>query len=212
MSTALHPIERKILSALAPLGSAPFEALVAATSLNVDQVRRALQWLTSKGLVTIGGSVEGRLELVREPPELDLLRKVGQSTAPATIGQLRGEFGSPEEFSAAFGRARGSGWISVEGGAAPVVRLVDTAGAEPLRSLVRAVASGKAERDFTKEESALVTDLLKRGIVRRIETRTTTVAITDEGRRSSSPTESEDFIDRLTPNILASGEWRGRKL
>ncbi|MDG6955743.1 MAG: phenylalanine--tRNA ligase subunit alpha [Nitrososphaerota archaeon] len=212
MSTALHPIERKILSALAPLGSAPFEALVAATSLNVDQVRRALQWLTSKGLVTIGGSVEGRLELVREPPELDLLRKVGQSTAPATIGQLRGEFGSPEEFSAAFGRARGSGWISVEGGTAPVVRLVDTAGAEPLRSLVRAVASGKAERDFTKEESTLVTDLLKRGIVRRIETRTTTVTITDEGRRSSSPTESEGFIDRLTPNILASGEWRGRKL
>ncbi|MDG6942387.1 MAG: phenylalanine--tRNA ligase subunit alpha [Nitrososphaerota archaeon] len=212
MSGALHPIERKILSALAPLGSAPFEALVAATSLNEDQVRRALQWLASKRLVTIGSSVEDKLELVREPPELGLLLKVSQSKAPPTIGQLRGEYESPEEFSAAFGRARRSGWISLEGGSTPVIRIIDATKSEPLRSLVRSIASGKSERDLTKEESGLVADLLKRGIVRHTDTRTSTIAITDEGRRFSSPQESETLIDKLTPNILATGAWRGRKL
>ena len=212
MSSALHPIERKILSALAPLGSAPFEALVAAASLNEDQVRRALQWLASKRLVSVGGSVESRLELVREPPELKLVSQVSQATAPLTIGQLRGKFGSPEEFSAAFGRARSSGWIAVEGGAAQVVRMVEIAGAESLRSLVRSIASGKTEGSMTSEEMDTVSDLLKRGIVRRVETRTTTVAITDEGRRSSLLAADEGLIDRLTPDILASGAWKGRRL
>ena len=212
MSSSLHPIERKLLSTLAPLGSAPFEALVAAYSLNEDQVRRALQWLASKGLVTLGGSAESRLELVREPPELELVSKVRQAAAPPTMAQLKGEFGSLEEFSAAFGRARGAGWISVEGGTAPVVRAADPAGAESLRALVQSIASGRAEAALTTEEAGLVSDLLKRGIVRRVETRTTTVAITDEGRRSSSLAADEGLIDKLTPDILATRSWRGSQL
>ncbi len=212
MSSSLHPIERKLLSTLAPLGSAPFEALVAASSLNEDQVRRALQWLASKGLVTLGGSAESRLELVREPPELELVSKVRQAATPPTIVQLKGEFGSPEEFSAAFGRARGAGWISVEGGTAPVVRAADPGGAESLRALVQSIASGRVEAALTAEEAGLVSDLLKRGIVRRVETRTTTVAITDEGRRSSSLAADEGLIDKLTPDILATGSWRGSQL
>ncbi|MDG6965431.1 MAG: phenylalanine--tRNA ligase subunit alpha, partial [Nitrososphaerota archaeon] len=62
------------------------------------------------------------------------------------------------------------------------------------------------------EEMDTVSDLLKRGIVRRVETRTTTVAITDEGRRSSLLAADEGLIDRLTPDILASGAWKGRRL
>ncbi|MDG7013724.1 MAG: phenylalanine--tRNA ligase subunit alpha [Nitrososphaerota archaeon] len=212
MSSALHPLERKILSALAPLGSAPFEALVAAASLNEDQVRRALQWLASKGLVSIGSSVESRLELVREPPELDLVRQVSQAPAPLTVGGLRGKFESPDEFSAAFGRARGSGWIRVEEGPAQVVRVADAAGIESLRSVVQSIASGKAEDDMTSEDAGIISDLLKRGLVRRVETRTTTVAITDKGRSSSSLAAAAGLIDRLTPDILASGTWRDRKL
>ena len=212
MSNALHPLERRVLAALAPLGSAPFEALVAAASLNEDQVRRALQWLASKGLVSIGSSVESRLELVREPPELDLVHQVSQAPAPLTVGELRGKFDSPDEFSAAFGRARGSGWIKVDGGPAQVVRVADAAGIESLRSVVRSIAAGKAEDDMTSEEAGIVSDLLKRGLVRRVETRTTTVAVTDKGRISSSLASDAHLIDRLTPDILASGTWRGRKL
>jgi predicted ArsR family transcriptional regulator len=115
MSTSLHPLEQKILATLTPAGRMTFEALVGATALNEDQVRRALQWLSSKGLVTIAESAQSRLEVARRPPELELFRKVTESTRLLTVEDLKEEFASPEEFSAAFGRARSAGWVKVKG-------------------------------------------------------------------------------------------------
>ena len=212
MSSSLHPLERRILSALAPLGSAPFDVLVTATSLNDDQVRRALQWLVSKGLVSIGDSVTSRMEVVRQPPELELFRKVRESTPPLTMEELKEKFPSPDEFSAAFGRARSSGWIVVDEEGISTVRVADPNGPEAMRSLIELIAGGGAEGDLTQEQAAIVADLLKRGIIRRVETRTTTVAISEEGRRSSTVAVNKDLMDRLTPEILASGAWRGRGL
>ena len=110
MSSSLHPLERKILSALAPAGSLSFESLVASSAVQEDQARRALQWLASKGLVTIEDSRRSTLEVARSPPELALVTRVAESPAPPTVEQLKSSFGSAEEFSAAFGRARGAGW------------------------------------------------------------------------------------------------------
>ena len=64
MSSSLHPLERKILSVLVSPGSLSFESVVNASALNEDQVRRALQWLSSKGLVSISDSIESTLEVV----------------------------------------------------------------------------------------------------------------------------------------------------
>ncbi|HEY6283765.1 MAG TPA: hypothetical protein VIW22_07555, partial [Nitrososphaerales archaeon] len=116
MSNSLHPIERKIISSLLPMGALPFDSLVSKTSLNEDQVRRALQWLSSKGMVSIQESKQSKLEVVRTPPELFLVRKVVESPRPMTVDELKAQFGSAEEFSAAFGRARASGWINLEVG------------------------------------------------------------------------------------------------
>ena len=212
MSNTLHPIERKILSALAPLGSAPFEVLVSATSLNDDQVRRALQWLSTKGLVSIGGSIETRLVVAREPPELELVRMVSESPQLLTVKDLRDAFGTPEEFSAAFGRARGAGWIRVEGDAVQPVWVGDSKGPGVLRSLLESIRAGKAEGGFPPDEASILPDLLKRGIVGRVESRATTVAITEEGKRAAVVETGEAAIDRLTPEVLATGFWKGRKL
>jgi phenylalanyl-tRNA synthetase alpha chain len=212
MSEALHPLERKLLSALVPLGSAPFEALVSATALNEDQARRALQWLASKGLVSMADSVESRLELVRQPPELDLIRTVTESTSPLTVDDLKRGFSSPEEFSAAFGRARGAGWISVDVEKEPAVRIANPKGPEALRSLVESLNASRSEDELPPEQSALTPDLLKRGIIKRAETRSTTIGITDLGRKMSSERVDEDTLDRLTPEVIASGAWRGKRL
>ena len=200
------------MASLAQPGSLTFESLVIATSLNEDQVRRALQWLSSKGMVFIDDSTSSRLEVARRPPELELVRKVAESDRLLTVEDLRAEFGSAEEFSAAFGRARGAGWVKVEGEALPVVWVVDPKGPQALSSLLDLISSGTSERDLPPEQSALVADLLKRGVVRRQESRSTTVKITDAGREAAKDSAEPDLIDVLTPAVLASGAWRGKSL
>jgi phenylalanyl-tRNA synthetase alpha chain len=212
MSSSLHPLERKILSALAAQGSLPFESLVTASAVQKDQARRALQWLASKELVTINDSRQSRLEVVRTPPELDLVTRMSESPTPLTVDQLRSTFESGEEFSAAFGRARGAGWVRVEGEAPPVVRLADSRGPEALRSLMKAVKEGTREERLTAEQAALAADLLRRGVLNRAETRTTSVTITEAGREAALASVGSGLVDRLTPEMLASGEWRTKTL
>ena len=212
MSSSLHPLERKILAALAPTGSLPFESLVSASAVQEDQARRALQWLLSKGLVTIDDSRRSRLELVRDPPELALVTRVAESPLPPTMEQLRSAFESAEEFSAAFGRARGAGWILVEGRAPAVVRLADSRGPEALRSLLESVNEGRGEGDLTVDQAGLAADLLRRGVLRRVETRTTSVTITEAGRQATSASVEPGLVDRLTPEMIASGAWRTKEL
>jgi phenylalanyl-tRNA synthetase alpha chain len=212
MSTPLHPLERKILAALASEGPMSFESLVGATALNEDQVRRALQWLSSKGLVSIAESAKSRLEVVRRPPELELFRKVTESSRLLTVEDLKEQFESAEEFSAAFGRARGAGWIKVEGEAMPAVWVVDPRGPERLSQLLEALTAGRKEEELPQDLASLVPDLVKRDIIRRVESRSTSVNITEAGKESSTPSERGDLVDRLTPEILASGSWRGKTL
>ena len=189
-----------------------FEALVGATALSEDQVRRALQWLSSKGLVSITDAVQSHLELVRRPPELELFRKVTESSHLLTVDDLKEGFSSPQEFSAAIGRARSAGWVKVEGEALPAVWVVDPKGPDVLNSLLESVSSGRKENELSPEQSALVPDLVKRELLRRVGTRSTTVAITESGRGSATVAARRDLIDKLTPEILASGSWEGKAL
>ncbi len=212
MSSSLHPIERKILTVLSQTGSLSFQSLVTSTSLQEDQVRRALQWLSSKGMVTTNEETQTRIELVRRPPELALFSKVIAAPTPPTVEDLKAEFESSEEFSAAFGRARNSGWIKVEGGAPPLIRVADSKGPESLNSLLTSISAGVEESSLPTDQTGLVADLLKRGLLKRTETRSMTVAITEAGRESATASAGTDLIDRLTPEILASRSWRGRSL
>jgi len=212
LSSSLHPLERRILSALAASDSLPFESLVAASAVQKDQARRALQWLASKGLVEINDSRQSRLEVVRNPPELALVTRISESPTPLTVDQLRSTFESAEEFSAAFGRSRGAGWVRVEEGAPSVVRLADYKGPEALRSLLQAVKDGTEEDMLTRDQAVLVADLLKRGVLRRAESRTTSVTITEAGREAAHTSVETGLVDRLTPEMLSSGEWRTRTL
>jgi phenylalanyl-tRNA synthetase alpha chain len=210
MSSSLHPIERKILSALLPAGSLSFESLVNATSLNEDQVRRGLQWLSSKNLVSIIESTQSRLVVVRMPPELALVTRVAEKPDQLTLEDLRAGFESEEEFSAALGRARGAGWIRLEG-APPKVRIADRKGPEALGKLLESISKGDEEA-VQQDQGGQVNDLLKRGVLSRVESRSTSVMITEAGRREASVSEEAGLIDRLTPEVLASGAWRGKKL
>ncbi|HZW84477.1 MAG TPA: phenylalanine--tRNA ligase subunit alpha [Nitrososphaerales archaeon] len=211
-SSTLHPLEQKILASLAVTGPASFEALVGATSLNEDQVRRALQWLVSKGFVEVTETTKSSLKVEENPSELVLLDRLEGSKSGIPLKVLRESFTSESEFSAAFGRARGARWVKIEGSPDQTVKLDVPAGAEGLRTLIRTISAGGSEDDLSAEQVRLVQDLLKRGILSRVETKVTSISITDSGRAASTPSSSVETIDKLTPDILSTGRWRGKSL
>jgi phenylalanyl-tRNA synthetase alpha chain len=208
LSSSLHPLERKILLTLAAKDELPFQALTEQSNLNEDQVRRALQWLSSKGLVKLTEAARAQLQVVGEPPELALMEKLRALPHP-NIESLRAQFKSSEEFSAAFGRARGGGWVKVEGGE---VMVADSSGANAIREVVKSIPEGASENSMSASQKTILSDLLKRGLVVRTESLTMSVAITESGRQASSSSPGSDTLDRLTPESLASGSWHGKKL
>jgi phenylalanyl-tRNA synthetase alpha chain len=221
MSTSLHPIESKILSLLLNQSRqqnrewVDFESLVAGTSLQPDQVRRAVEWLSSRQLIAVDRqTTEKLIPSGKEPPELKLietLRKAGGSSPP---GALRSAFSSDAEFSAALGRARGSRWVEFDSsGQGPLVKLADSTGPDTLRSLLRKVSTGIGTGALTAEESEIVADLLKRGILVANQEKSVLYKITEAGRLAASgEQQTQEYIEALTPDILSSGSWRGRAL
>ncbi|MGP8057485.1 MAG: phenylalanine--tRNA ligase subunit alpha [Nitrososphaerales archaeon] len=213
MSTSLHPIERKALASLAREGRLSFEALVSKTGLKTDQVRRSLQWLSSKGLVTIKEAEVESLIIGHPPPELTLVNVVVESPEPLTIDALKSKFASESEFSAAFGRARASGWVSLDQGQSPpVVRIADRDGPRALGSIMASVLRGADEASFSDAERTVLVELVKRGVLRKSTVRNSSISITEAGMKAATAKEAENSLDRLSPEIIASGAWRGKRL
>ncbi len=211
MSSSLHPLERRVLSALSKEGTLPFAALVTRSGLKEDQARRALQWLSTKGMVDIEETSVVRLEVARTPPELALMKMLAAAREPPTVEWLRGQFASPEEFSAAFGRARASGWVVVGGSDRSAVKGTGSDGPKALEEIIASVSrTGRGEDGPGRKE--VVADLLKRGLLRRIETKETSVSMTPAGNAAVSSTVSAELSDRLTSEALSSGAWREKGL
>jgi len=213
-TAALHPIERKVLSSLAETEALDFDSLVARSGLLPDQVRRSLQWLSSKKLADVEETVVRRLLVgPSSPPELSLVQRIERSPAPPTLAELARSFSSKEEFSAALGRARAAGWVTVDSGASPpVVKVADSEGPKLLVKLLESVRAGAGEESLDARQRELADDLIKRGILDREEERSLSVSITQRGREALSGGAAADQIDRLTPELIASGGWRGKAL
>lgn len=213
MSSTLHPIEQRVLSALAGRGRLDFESLVKESELKPDQVRRAIEWLSTKKLIAVSETVRRSLDVVGStPPELRLVAKASEGPAPKTPDQLKAGF-DPEEYSAAFGRARAAGWITIDQTTSPpVVRVVNSEGPKLVQSLMERVSRHVDENSLSEEEAKMAADLLRRGFLKRSEERQVSVEITRAGSEARPGTAETDYVDRLTPEVLAAGAWRGKSL
>lgn len=214
MASVLHPIESKVLSSLAGNKWVEFGAIVSSTGLKPDQVRRALAWLASKGFVEISETTRTTLRLAADtPPELILVDSIERAGRPLTFEELRAAVGSDQELSAALGRARSAGWVTIDtSGSAKSVRLADPKGPSELRALLAAIAGGIDEGALSENQLETVQDLIRRGILTKSLGKTVTVRITQSGERVSAVTQEAEYIERVTPELLSSGAWRGRSL
>ncbi len=211
--STLHPIERRVLSALEKVGTLGFDTLVREAGLHPDQARRSLEWLSSKGLVQLAESTSRRLSVaVSTPPELLLVQRAG-GKEPRTLDDLKRAFSSSEEFSAALGRARAAGWVSIDSSISPpVLRVVNPEGPKKLLTLLGLVSAGTDEGSLSTDQIKLAADLQKRGVIKSTESKSLSITITQAGLQSAQAGTGSNYIDRLTPELLASGNWRGRGL
>jgi phenylalanyl-tRNA synthetase alpha chain len=208
--------ERAVLTSLREAEDAPVEEeeLARRLSLGLDQVRGSLQRLRTKHLVTVEEEFHvsrrptprGETALTRGLPErrfLDALDAAGGSLDPeaATAVGL-----DEEERSAAIGILRRRKYLA---DGIPF-RRSETAplGADPLPEevVLRQVADGDADVD-----EAIVTALERRGLIRTERRSVKRWAASDEGRRIVLEASGEALLGALTPGMLASGGWTGRR-
>ncbi|MCK4714541.1 MAG: hypothetical protein KAT35_03125, partial [Candidatus Aenigmarchaeota archaeon] len=162
----LHPLEHKILSSVGKGDS--IDKIYEKTNLNRDKIRRALQWLKTKGLISLKEEIIEEVRLTKTGksyvkkglPETQFLRLL-----PATFKELRSKL-TPKEFNVSMGMLKRHGEISVEKG---VIRAT-TVGKKRLKlkkaDNLLAKVEGLYYPQLRMDEQKTVDSLKKRGIVR----------------------------------------------
>jgi phenylalanyl-tRNA synthetase alpha chain len=210
----LHPIELKVLTSLKESKKMNFNTLVASSRLHPDQVRRSLNWLTSKGFVKITESISKMIQASPgPPPELVLVNKLKESGGSLSMQSLRAIFKTDDEFSAAIGRAIRAEWIeNIKDHDNFIIKLKSTASFQKLQELINLTSKEILESNIPSEFNEMVHDLLKRGIITRKEEKSLNIDITVTGLSALSSSEQASFIERLTPEVITSGRWRRETL
>jgi phenylalanyl-tRNA synthetase alpha chain len=204
----LHPLEKDILKVLSNGEWNDIESIALNSGLKEDQVRRAIEWLLSKGLIEKREYEEKREVHVKDrPAELKIIEKLKNSGGKMKLDDLK-KFFSNEEFTAGFGRAKSLGWVELERDDSLYVYLKEGGDYE---KLIDSLAVIESKREISKSDMTYVKELSKRGLVEVKVTKKVGYKITKDGLLALS-SQMEDYIDNITAELLSSGEWRGKKL
>jgi phenylalanyl-tRNA synthetase alpha chain len=177
-------------------------------------LRRALEWLSSKSYVEQDKTLESKtVSSAVDVPELRLIKLLKQTGHKSSLDELKEAFGSSQEFSAALGRAKAARWIEITSeGKDTLVRLTNSDGPAKLEELVTRLSTGVTDESVPSEWRDLLSDLVKRGLAKKVEHRSTKIRATLEGVRNAGLGQAVEYLERLTPELLASGDWKTKAL
>ncbi|MBI2133247.1 phenylalanine--tRNA ligase subunit alpha [Candidatus Woesearchaeota archaeon] len=213
---SLHPLERKVLPLLT--GIKGIQDLVKESGLSDTEVRRALQWLGGKGLVEVNES--GYLQVNLDSNGLRYAREslperrfvVALKSGALTLDDVRNKSGlSDEEMNISVGILRRMGVIEI--GKDLLVRLVREGPVSgELDSEVFLRKKFPLLLSSLGEHEKKVLDGLKsrKGIVRVDEVKDMRASILPLGSDVLKAGIDVDVIDRVTPDIIKSGSWKGK--
>ncbi|MFQ6134442.1 MAG: hypothetical protein ACE5KU_01340, partial [Nitrososphaerales archaeon] len=224
MQKPLHTLERRLLKTLSTKKEGVLEEVAEEAGLNLDQARRAVEWLKSKDMLdtdielthTILLDTEGRRAVEEGLPERRLVDRLSEMSGESSLDELKNRFRTtPQEFSAALGNARRRGWITVHVvDGRPVAELgrVDTTTSE--ETLLKRLSEGRVTLEsLTLEEKSILSSLEKRPrYLREKESKTAKIRLTSLGVETARTLGEEEELDALTPELLVTGRWRGRTL
>ena len=215
---SLHPLERAVLAHLK--GKMSVAELVNVSGLQEVEVLRGLGWLDGKKAVTresssqefIGLDTNGLKYAQSELPERTLLNAIHKKSME--LGKLKASCGlQPDEFSAALGVLRLGGLIQI---GKEKVTLTER-GSESLGKKFpeEQFLSHKfpvAVASLSHQDNDVFVRLKgRRQMVKIVVDKSTSASLTDVGKKLAQASgKLGEVIDHVTPQLLASGSWRGK--
>jgi phenylalanyl-tRNA synthetase alpha chain len=206
-----------MLKVLANGQPASIKALERAAGLSTDQIRRGIEWLKFKNLIsvnevstlTVSLDSAGQSATKLGLPERRLVNAVkeGKDTMAAVLasGAVKGD-----EANAAIAGAKRNRWIQFAEGNKMVATAISE-GQSPEEVLLNRLVQGGIEADRLGEEEKKGLELLKKrpNYVAATEQKDTRISITDAGRALLPALETEKAQERrLTPDLITSGRWK----
>jgi phenylalanyl-tRNA synthetase alpha chain len=213
---ALHPIERSILKALSNNDSKA-DSLAAITGLSIDQVRRGIEWLKFKNLISIDESSTSKVSLASEGvaaaasglPERRLVNAVKEGKT--TIGEILAAGAiKNDEVNAAIAGARRNQWIQLVEGKMSATAQADKQSAE--ETFLANLKGGSEVSRMTGDEKKILEQLKKRpNYIEVREEKESRISLTDAGRLLLPTLEEGETERRLTAEMITSGRWKQTK-
>ena len=230
----LHKIEKKILLSLVKHQKIDIEKLASITNLSLDNVRRGIEWLKYKGMLSVSVHKDSIVQLISErsndahpsdkPHDSDNLtlpeRRI-VNTIKSThqknirIGDLAKLCGmSNIEFSVGLQNALRNGWLSK---VADTLKITDNSEKLSLEeTLLEKISSLKKIKlsELSDKELHGFTLLKKRpGYLKETIEKTFDISLTNEGRKVASNIKSdgEEGIGAITSEIISTGRWKNEK-
>src|SRR5215204_2191774 len=211
---AFHPIEQSILRSLSDNDHVRVDSLVASTSLSIDQIRRGVEWLKFKNLISIkesstqrvflasGGTIAAKNGL----PERRLVNSLKEDKG--TIAEvIAGGAITNEEVNAAIAGARRNQWVQLMEG--KIVPTPYAAKQSPEERFLEKVKGGEEIAKLTEEEKRVLEQLKKRpNYIEIKEEKQSIVSLTDAARQII-PTLTQEKLERgVTTELITTGRWR----
>lgn len=230
----LHKIEKKILLSLVNQDKIDIETLASKTSLSLDNVRRGIEWLKYKGLVSVFINKDSIVQLVSEKsndgsskdktddsvsltlPErriVDSIKNNGQNAIRigdlAKISRL-----SNIEFSVGIQNALRNGWLTKDADTMNLTENSEKLSHEEI--LLEKISKLKKMKlsDLTDQELRGFNLLKKRpGYLKETIEKSFDISLTNEGKKlvPSIKNDEQEGISAITAEILNSGKWKNEK-
>jgi phenylalanyl-tRNA synthetase alpha chain len=204
-----------VLEAASAKEAQPIDRLAADTDQKPETLTGAAFDLEQEGLVAVEEATDETVELTDEGreyreaglPEVRLYETavdLGADESPVQMGQAIGQSGleGPQVDIALSNYAR-KGYGSVDSG-----EIIADPDADPDSDSEAAALDVLADGDADVDRDTL-DQLAHRDLIERRERTVRSVALTDDGVTAlMEGVEAAETVDRLTPEMLASGEWR----
>ena len=216
LAAMLHPLERTVVPLLR--NGITATALEQQSGMDGTEVLRALMWLEGKGVIQISTTAQKQMLLDANGaryaqlglPEHRLLAALVQRSGNIQeIGKAAGLDAQEVGVSIGLLKSREAITLTVHSATPTTVGKTLAILEWPEESLLRRLAKGEQPAEG---ERVLVEALRKRRQILREEVRKTkTVQLTDLGRAlQAQGIPQGEVLDQLTPEMLRSGEWRGK--
>ena len=220
LAESLNPSERKVVKVLDNFSS--FHDILKVTGLKDVEVMRALQWLQNKNIVKIKEEQKelifidenGRKYLKEGLPERKFLESLER---PYTISEIAKKTNlSSEELAISLGTLKSKAAIEIKKEKEIIVSITEHG-----RHLLK---HGFPEDQFLKEhfpretnslneeEKFVLDNLRKRKKIVKVElSKIINAEFTEVGKKLAKEKFEDDLIEKVSPPLIRSGAWKGRK-